>query len=168
MRPLDVTRPVLAMMLALAIGACSKDDAPPTEQTEPTQQTEQAKPSAEPVEEAKQPAKPVTAPFTVELQAPDKVPARGLVELTAVIDVSKTFEGNTSISVEVPDGAKLVGGEAKEELDGLPQGKTERTFKVNFTKKPNAEEPVKVIVEGQDKAGTFGARAERRYPATSQ
>jgi hypothetical protein len=119
-------------------------------------------PSATPAAEPTRPPEPVTAPFTVMLQAPDKT-AKGPVELSIDIDSQKGFAGETEISVRLPKGAKLVSGAADEKLQSLPQGKTTRTFKVTAPKL-SAADPVRIVVEGRDPKGTFGARAERVYP----
>ena len=82
-----------------------------------------------------------------------------------MIEAPKGFEGDIKVSVELPKGAKLLEGEASEDLKELPSGKTTRSFTLLLGKAPTDEDPVKVIVEGQDAAKTFGARAERKYPS---
>jgi len=119
-------------------------------------------PSTTPAPEPTRPPEPVTAPFTVMLQAPDKA-VKGPVELSIDIDSQKGFAGETEISVQLPKAAKLVSGAANEKLQSLPQGKTTRTFKITAPKL-SADDPVRIVVEGRDPKGTFGARAERVYP----
>lgn len=152
----------LALSLAAALGvACENGGSSPTEA--PVVEAPGAS-AATPAPAELPVAKPVevTAPFLVSLSGPVAVPAAPF-EITVVIDSSKGFAGATTLSVELPPGARLVAGEASEKLETLPAGKTERTFKISAPKL-TAEEPVRVVVEGQDPAGQFGARAVRAFP----
>jgi len=155
-------RTTRALLVLLALPGClvscnqRKDSATKPAAAEPTLSV------APPAPEPTRPPEPVTAPFTVMLQAPDKA-AKGPVELSIDIDSQKGFAGETEISVQLPKTAKLVSGMANEKLQSLPQGKTTRTFKVT-SPKLSADDPVRIVVEGRDPKGTFGARAERVYP----
>lgn len=107
---------------------------------------------------------PITAPFTVSLTGPPKIP-KGTVELTLDIEAHQAFGGKTTIRVELPEGVKVVGtANLGETLDGLVAGKTTRSYKLAPASKIDPNHPVKISVEGADPAGRFGARADRTYP----
>jgi hypothetical protein len=156
MRPTRVLFALLPLLACFVSCNQRKDSASRPVAAEPVPSA--TPPAAEPT----RPAEPVTAPFTVMLQAPDKA-VKGPVELSIDIDSQKGFAGETEISVQLPKAAKLVSGAANEKLQSLPQGKTTRTFKITAPKL-SAADPVRIIVEGRDPKGTFGARAERVYP----
>jgi hypothetical protein len=106
----------------------------------------------------------VTAPFTVSLTGPPKIP-KGTVDLTVDIEAPRAFGGKTTIRVELPQDVKIVGtAKPLETLDGLVAGKTTRSYKLAPASKIDANHPVKISVEGADPAGLFGARADRVYP----
>ncbi len=147
------TLPALAMLVACE-NASAPSDPPVVEPPAASAATPVEAPVAKPVE--------VTAPFLVMMDGPVTVPA-GSFELTVTIDSPKGFGGETTVSLQLPAGAKLLGGEASEKLSNLPAGKIERTFKLSAPKL-TADEPIKIVVEGQDPSGQFGARAVRAYP----
>lgn len=147
-----------------ALMACDSAQPAPSERSEAEHRAPTQPEKAELEKPPQKPVKQVVAPFTVSLQAPVQAKA-GKVELTAVIDSPKGFVGDIDVKVELPEGAKLLEGEATENLKELPAGKTTRSFELLLGTAPTEQAPVKVIVEGQDAAKTFGARAERKYPS---
>lgn len=152
----------LAPLLASLLFACKggEQQATPVPSAKPAATPVASPASAAPVP----PAPPPEAPFTVMLDAPDTAPAHGAVTLKANIDASKEFKASTTITVEVPPGAKLVSGKKSEVIDPLPSGRTTRSFTVSSAKQLTNENPVKIVVEAHDPSGSFGARAERVFP----
>jgi len=145
-----------SIVLGLSLlDACKSKDAPPGVTTSAPAPT--PSPSAAPVRA------PVVAPFIVTLEKPASAEKR-MVTLSLVIDSAAGFGGQTTLSVSLPDGVKLVEGKPREVLPSLAPGKTAREFKLSPASKLSSDKPARFVVEGQDPAGAFGARAERVYP----
>lgn len=128
-------------------------------------ETTAAKPDASELEKSS--LADAEAPFVLKLDSnPKDLPDNGVVELTARIDAHHALATPTSISIELPAGAKLVSGEAKETLADLPAGTTTRVFKVALSQK--LSDPIKVSVGMVDPNGRFGAHATRLFPEPAQ
>lgn len=128
-----------------------------------------ATPPSEPVAAAPKPAAlensegEVNVPFVLTLSGPATLPDTGVVEITAKITAAREFKVPAVLSVAVPKGATLAAGKEAESMASIPGGETTRLFKIKLTGK--LDQPIRIILDARDPAGTAGAHAERLFPA---
>jgi hypothetical protein len=105
----------------------------------------------------------VSAPFVLTLSGPTTLPDSGEIEITARINAAREFKVPATLSVALPKGVTLSAGKDVESMASIPGGGTTRIFKVKLTSK--LEQPIRIILDAKDPAGTAGAHAERTFPA---
>jgi hypothetical protein len=103
------------------------------------------------------------APFVLTLSGPGALPDTGEVEIAALITAPHEFKVPATLSVAVPKNATLSAGKASESMASIPGGDTKRVFKIKLTGK--LDQPIRIILDAKDPAGTTGAHAERTFPA---
>jgi len=103
------------------------------------------------------------APFVLTLSGPATLPDSGEVEIVALITAPHEFKVPATLSVAVPKGATLSAGKSAESMASIPGGDTKRVFKVKLTSK--LDQPIRIILDAKDPAGSMGAHAERAFPA---
>lgn len=128
-----------------------------------------ATPPSEPVAAVPKPAAlensegEVNVPFVLTLAGPATLPDTGVVEITAKIIAHREFKVPATLSVAMPKGATLAAGKEAESMASIPGGETTRLFKIKLTGK--LDQPIRIILDAKDPAGTAGAHAERTFPA---
>jgi hypothetical protein len=127
-----------------------------------------ATPPSEPVAAAPNPALEnsegeVSVPFVLTLAGPATLPDTGTVEITARITAPHEFKVPATLTIALPKGATLGAGKDAEAMASIPGGETTRLFKVKLTGK--LDQPIRIILDARDPAGTAGAHAERAFPA---
>jgi len=110
----------------------------------------------------------VEVPFVLTLETPDKVPTKGVVHIAAQIKAGAALAVPTTITIELPAGAKLKSGKAREKLASLPAGLTKRAFEVTLAEPLTATAPIKIRVDAVDPGGAFGAHSDRSYPEAAK
>lgn len=100
-----------------------------------------------------------SAPVVLKLESTQL--DRGRVSLLAHIDATSAFTIPVNLSVELPEGAKLVEGTQRETLQGLEAGRSTRAFVIEL---PEGVGSVKVVLDGKQPEGAFGFHAEKMYP----
>jgi len=148
--------PTLACLLAAAwLGACHDAVAPaPSSAAAPP-----ASASSAPHAIAQTPELgPHKSPLTVALHGPDQVTAGQDVELWAEVEQLAGSKAQVSLSLQLPDGVRLVSGEPKEIL---PSGnaKLVRHFVVHVDQVPSTD--IEAVASTQSMA--FGAHARSAY-----
>jgi hypothetical protein len=103
------------------------------------------------------------APFVLTLSGPGALPDTGEVEIVALISAPHEFKVPATLTVAVPKNATLSAGKSSEALASIPGGDTKRAFKIKLTGK--LDQPIRIILDAKDPAGTMGAHAERTFPA---
>jgi hypothetical protein len=103
------------------------------------------------------------APFVLTLSGPGALPDTGEVEIVALITAPHEFKVPATLSVAVPKNATLSAGKSSESMASIPGGDTKRAFKIKLTGK--LDQPIRIILDAKDPAGSMGAHAERTFPA---
>ena len=98
------------------------------------------------------------APLQLSLEAASD--ANGVLDLRAHIDSPAGVSLPVELSVELPPGAKLVDGDARQSVP-VPAGRTTRNFRIE---RGATGAPVKVVAHVVHPAQAWGIHAEKFYP----
>jgi hypothetical protein len=100
------------------------------------------------------------APYELEVLGPAKVEGNATIELTAVVDVAPPGLGQLDLELELPFGATLVSGSARERIVDA-RGVIERTFVIELAEIPQQDAFVIASLPRSD--GRYGAYARIPY-----
>ncbi|HVY30268.1 MAG TPA: hypothetical protein VHB79_27110 [Polyangiaceae bacterium] len=156
MKPSNRGAQILACLLAAAwLGACHDTAAPEPSSTAAPLASASSAPRA--VTLAPE-LGPHQSPVTVALHGPDRVTAGQDVELWAEVEQLAGSEARVSLSLQLPEGVRLVSGEPSEML---PSGnrKLVRHFVVHVDQVPSTD--IEAVASTQSMA--FGAHARSAY-----
>jgi hypothetical protein len=144
-----------ALMCSGALVACQKAKQPATEP-----RSGEVEASA-PQDVAPPPAAqfgPHHSPVTLKLLGPERVQAGQDIEVTAEVEQLVGWHAQVSLSLELPEGARLLSGETSELLPN-GNGKLVRRFVVHLDRVPESD----ILAVASTQGASFGARAKSSY-----
>jgi hypothetical protein len=139
------------LFVVLSLGGCNR--AEPAPLPEPAVASQ---PAAVPVAQKPQ-LGPHHSPITVQLSGPEQVSAGQDIEVVAEIE-QRAGSVPVELKLQLPDGVRLVSGEATELLP-VGNGKLQRRFVVHVDRVPTTD----IEVVADTSSNSFGAHAKSAY-----